>query len=72
MVVHEAGLHPGIIVTTLGVLTPRSQQDINTLSCPIKSNSKQIELTVQPSFYWGLRLTLCYQLWWVVCSTSDF
>ena len=30
---------------------------INTLSCPSKSNSKQIELT---SCYWGLRLTLCY------------
>ena len=30
------------------------------LSCPSKSNSKQIELTVHTSCYWGLRLTLCY------------
>ena len=34
--------------------------DINTLSCPSKSNRKQIELTVHTSCYWGLRLTLCY------------
>ena len=32
---------------------------INTLSCPSKSDSKQIELTVKTSCYWGLRLTLC-------------
>ena len=30
--------------------------DINTLLCPSKNNSKQIELTVHT---WGLRLTLC-------------
>ena len=34
--------------------------DINTLSCPSKSDSKRIELTEQTSCYWGLRLTLCY------------
>ena len=34
--------------------------DINTLSCPSKSNSKRIELKVHTSCYWGLRLTLCY------------
>ena len=34
--------------------------DINTVLCPSKSNSKQIELTVHTSCYWGLRLTLCY------------
>ena len=34
--------------------------DINTLSCPSKSNSKRIERTVHTSCYWGLRLTLCY------------
>ena len=34
--------------------------DINTLSCPSKGNSKRIELTVRTSCYWGLRLTLCY------------
>ena len=34
--------------------------DMNSLLCPSKSNSKRIELTVQPSCYWGLRLTLCY------------
>ena len=33
--------------------------DINTLLCPSKSNSKQIELTVHASCYWVLRLTLC-------------
>ena len=33
---------------------------INTLSCPSKSNSKRIELTLHTSCYWGLRLTLCY------------
>ena len=33
--------------------------DINTLLCPSKSNSKQIELTVHISCYWGLILTLC-------------
>ena len=32
MVVHGAGLHPGIIVTTMGVLTPRSRQDFRTLT----------------------------------------
>ena len=32
---------------------------INTPSCPSKSNSKRIELTVHTSCYWGLRLTLC-------------
>ena len=36
--------------------------DMNTLSCPSKSNSKQIELKVHTSSYWGLRLTLCYKL----------
>ena len=36
---------------------------INTLSCPSKSNSKRIELTVHPPCYWGFRLTLCYSLW---------
>ena len=30
------------------------QNDINTLSCPSKNNSKQIELTVHTSCYWGL------------------
>ena len=34
--------------------------DINTLLCPSKSNSKRIEFTVHTSCYWGLRLTLCY------------
>ena len=33
--------------------------NINNLLCPSKSNSKQIELTVHTSCYWGLRLTLC-------------
>ena len=33
MVVHGAGLHPGIRVTTMGVLTPRSRQDFNCTSC---------------------------------------
>ena len=37
--------------------------DIITQSCPRKSNSKQIELTVHTSCYWGLRLTLRYNLW---------
>ena len=32
----------------------------NTVSCPLKSNSETIELTVQTSCYWGLRLTLCF------------
>ena len=35
--------------------------DINNMSCPSKSNSKQIELMVHTSCYWGLRLTLCYR-----------
>ena len=34
--------------------------DINTLLCPSKNNSNSIELTVQTSCYWGLRLTLGY------------
>ena len=34
--------------------------DKNTLSCPSKSNSKRIELTLHTSCYWCLRLTLCY------------
>ena len=34
--------------------------DINSLLCLSKSNSKWIELTVHTSCYWGLRLTLCY------------
>ena len=34
---------------------------LNTLSCPSKSNSKRIELTVHTSCYWGLKLTLCYK-----------
>ena len=33
--------------------------DINTMLCPIKSNSNTIELTVHISCYLGLRLTLC-------------
>ena len=33
---------------------------LNTLSFPSKSNGKLIELTVQTSCFWGLRLTLCY------------
>ena len=33
---------------------------INTLSCPSKSNSKQTELTVHTSCYWGLGITVCY------------
>ena len=33
--------------------------DINTLLCPSKSNSKQTEPTVHTSCYWGRRLTLC-------------
>ena len=36
------------------------QNDKNTVSCPLKSNSNTIEFTVQTSCYWGLRLTLCY------------
>ena len=32
------------------------------MSCPLQSNSKRIKLTVHTSFYWGLRLTLCYLL----------
>ena len=35
--------------------------NINNLLCTSKSNSKQIELTVHTSCYWGLRLTLCYK-----------
>ena len=35
-------------------------QEKDFQSCPSKSNSKQIELTVHTSCYWGLRLTLCY------------
>ena len=31
-----------------------------TLSCPSKSNSKRIELTVHTFCYCGLSLTLCY------------
>ena len=31
-----------------------------SLSCPSKSNSKRIELSVHISCYWGHRLTLCY------------
>ena len=34
--------------------------DINTLLCPSKNNSNTIELTVNTSYYWGRRLTLCY------------
>ena len=34
--------------------------NINTVPCPLKSNSKTIELTVHTSAYLGLRLTLCY------------
>ena len=37
------------------------QNDINTMLCPIKSNSNTIELTAHTSFYLGLRLTLCYR-----------
>ena len=33
--------------------------NINTLLCPSKSNSKQMELTVHTSCYWGLKLILC-------------
>ena len=40
--------------------------DINTLSCPSKNNSNTIELAVQSSCYWGLRLTLCYCCFCVV------
>ena len=34
--------------------------DIDTMLCPIENNSNTIELTVHTSFYFGLRLTLCY------------
>ena len=38
---YEAGLDPGIIVTNMGVLTSRSQQDYNCTSCPSVEYGRQ-------------------------------
>ena len=37
--------------------------DIKAMSCPILNNNNPIELTVHTSYYWGLRLTLCYLIY---------
>ena len=56
-------LFPGIAIKSLyNEFIINILNDINTLLCPSKSNSKRIELKMHTSCYWGLRLTLCYYL----------
>ena len=57
---------------TNGFPTFKAVQPINTLLCPAKSNSKQIELKVHTSCYLGLRLTLCYTVYTVNGMTTVY
>ena len=50
---------------------PNINVSIHTLSCPSKSNSNTIELTVHTSFYWGPRLTLCLIHTHILCAKQS-